>query len=164
MARALADAGVDLLLCETFPHLGEALIAAEECLRTGLPTWVSFTAGPHGELMTPQEMARGAREVSSLGVGAVLVNCTSAAQTLAYVRALAEVCLPANVPVGAYANAGDPDGRFNESAQDPAAAEAYASVAMSWVQAGATVVGSCCGTGPLHIGALSRALTTCARR
>ncbi|MDQ3035401.1 MAG: homocysteine S-methyltransferase family protein, partial [Myxococcota bacterium] len=37
LARTLADAGVDLLLCETFPHVGEALVAVEEAARTGVP-------------------------------------------------------------------------------------------------------------------------------
>ncbi len=36
------------------------------------------------------------------------------------------------------------------------AAEAYADLAVHWVAAGATVVGGCCGTGPLHIAALKR--------
>src|SRR5690606_31364939 len=37
LARALAEAGVDLLLCETFPHIDEAVIATEEAAATGLP-------------------------------------------------------------------------------------------------------------------------------
>src|SRR6185436_12595780 len=64
LARALADAGVDLLLCETFPHAGEALVACEEAVATGLETWVSFTAGPDGSLLSPAEVEAAAREAA----------------------------------------------------------------------------------------------------
>ena len=158
MARALADAGVDILLCETFPHVGEALIAVEEAVRTGLCTWVSFTAGPHGELLTPEEIAAGAREAVNRGASAVMVNCTAAAQTRRYVEALREVASLAKVPFGAYANAGDPEEAFNRGAEDPAAALAYLGFALQWADVGATILGSCCGTGPLHIEALAKAL------
>ncbi|MCC6553059.1 MAG: homocysteine S-methyltransferase family protein, partial [Polyangiaceae bacterium] len=53
MARALAAAGVDLILCETFPHVGEALVAVEEAVATGVPAWVSLTAGPAADLLSP---------------------------------------------------------------------------------------------------------------
>src|SRR6185436_730655 len=86
LARALAAAGVDLLLCETFPHVGEALIAVEEAVATGIATWVSFTAGPEANLLFPDDVARGAREAAARGAQAVLVNCVPAARTLEFVE------------------------------------------------------------------------------
>jgi S-methylmethionine-dependent homocysteine/selenocysteine methylase len=156
MARALAAAGVDLILCETFPHLGEALVATEEAAATGLPVWVSFTAGPDGSLLTPAEMGEGARAAADAGAQAVLVNCTAAAITLPYVEGLARAA-PAGVPVGAYANAGGP-GEWG--ATDEAATSRYVAFARAWVAAGATIVGSCCGTGPAHIAALAAEWTS----
>src|SRR6185436_19015238 len=67
MARALAAAGVDLILCETFPHVGEALVAVEEAVATGIPTWIALTAGPGADLLSPGEVARGAREAVARG-------------------------------------------------------------------------------------------------
>jgi S-methylmethionine-dependent homocysteine/selenocysteine methylase len=142
LARVLADAGVDLLLCEAFPHAGEGLVAVEEAVATGLPAWMAFTAGPEGELMTPQEMGAAAKEAARRGASAVLVNCVAADKTLAYVEALLE----AGVPVGAYANAG---------ADWEAPVETYVAHAREWVAAGATIVGSCCGTSPAHVAALA---------
>jgi homocysteine S-methyltransferase len=79
------------------------------------------------------------------------VCCTAARLTLSYVERLARV----GVPFGAYANAGDPaDGLGGE----PGAADRYAAIAASWMATGATVVGSCCGTGPAHVAALARLL------
>jgi len=149
LARALAAAGVDLLLCETFPHVGEALVAAEEAVSTGLPTWVALTAGPDGALLSPAEVAAGAREAALRGAAAVLVNCTAATRILPYVERLAEV----GVPFGVYANAGAPDERIGWGEGGDAAR--YATLAEGWARAGATLIGGCCGTGPSHIRALA---------
>ena len=150
LAAVLADAGCDLLLCETFPHVGEALAAVEACVATGVETWVAFTAGPDADLLSPEEVARGAREAVARGASAVLVNCVPARVTLDYVRALAGC----GVPFGAYANAGHPTEGLGWEAPSEDAPERYVALAETWVEAGATLVGSCCGTGPAHIRAL----------
>ena len=152
LARALASAGVDLLLCETFPHVGETLIAVEEAVQTGLPTWVAFTAGPEATLLTPAAMEAGAREAVSRGASAVLVNCTPATETLRFVERLGGL----GVPFGAYANAGSTIDGIGWNNVGPDAALAYADLAERWAKAGATLLGSCCGTGPAHIRALAR--------
>lgn len=155
LARVLADAGVDLLLCETHPHVGEALAALDAAVATGLPVWVSFTAGPDADLLTPSQIREGAREAARRGASAVLVNCVPVDATLPFLEALAD----AEVPFGAYANAGHPDARYGWQSTDEAAelaAERYARAARAWISAGATILGACCGTGPAHIEALAR--------
>lgn len=155
LAEVLCDAGVDLLLCETFPHCGEALVAVEEAVRTGLPTWLALTAGPDATLLSPAEVGACAREAVLRGATAVLVNCVPARATLAFVDALSG----AGVAFGAYANAGAPTEGLGWSVTPSAdAAERYADLASQWVAAGATLVGSCCGTGPAHTAALARRL------
>jgi S-methylmethionine-dependent homocysteine/selenocysteine methylase len=153
MARALASAGCDLILCETFPHVGEGLVAIEEAVATGKPVWAAFTAGPSADLLTPEEIARAAIGAALRGACAVLVNCVPATDTLRFVERLAE----AGVPFGAYANAGAPDDRIGWRApeEDPAAPSRYAAHAREWLRAGATILGACCGTGPDHIRALA---------
>ena len=152
MARALAAAGCDLILCETFPHVGEGLVAVEEAVATGVPVWAAFTAGPSADLLTTDAIARAAIEAARRGAIAVLVNCVPATDTLRFVERLAD----AGVPFGAYANAGAPDERIGWRApeEDPAAPSRYAALAREWLRAGATIIGSCCGTGPAHIRAL----------
>ncbi len=156
LARMLATAGCDLLLCETFPHVGEALVAVEEAVATGKPTWVAFTAGPTGELLTPQEVERGAIEAVRRGASAVLVNCLPIASTLAYVERLAS----AGALFGAYSNAGDADDAYGFTPdprhQSADAADRYADVVETWVRAGATILGACCGLGPAHIAAIAK--------
>ena len=143
LARVLAE-GVDLLLCETFPHVGEALAAVAAASATGLPVWVSFTAGFRGDLLTPAEVGRGAEAAVGLGAGAVLVNCVPVAQTLPFVRAIASA-VRGRAAIGAYANV--------EPADRP---DLYAAAAAAWVDAGATILGACCGAGPGHVAALRR--------
>ena len=152
LAEVLVDAGCDLLLCETFPHVGEAIVAVEEAVRTSVETWLALTAGPEANLLTPSAMAAAATRAVDAGATAVLVNCTPATDTLRFVEALAGAKL--GVPIGGYANAGRPDERIGwQSAAEPAA-EAYADLAKRWIDAGATLVGGCCGTGPTHISAI----------
>jgi S-methylmethionine-dependent homocysteine/selenocysteine methylase len=138
-ARALADAGVDLILCETFAHVGEALAALDAALATGLPAWVSFSSGPGDDLLTPARAREGARAAAEAGAARVLVNCVPADRMERWVDAIAR----AGVPIGAYGNAG-----LGPTALSP---EAYADHALRWVALGCTVVGGCCGTGPAHV-------------
>lgn len=150
LARVLAESGCDLLLCETFPHVGEALAAVDACVATGRETWVAFTAGPNADLLSPEAIGRGAREAVARGAAAVLVNCVPAARTLEFVAVLADC----GVPFGAYANAGHPGEGLGWERPHEDAPERYAELAARWRDAGATLLGSCCGTGPSHIAAL----------
>ena len=151
LARLLASQGVDVLLCETFPHVGEALVAVDECVATGVETWVSFTSGPENNLLKLEDVVTGAQEAVRRGARAVLVNCIPATKTLPYVERLASL----GVPFGAYANAGAAEEGLGSS-EGSNGAQAYADFAASWIEAGATLVGSCCGTGPAHIAELKQ--------
>ncbi len=154
LAAVLADAGCDLLLCETFPHLGEAIVAVQEAVRTGVETWVSFTAGPDANLLTPDAIAEGAKRAVDAGASAVLVNCIPAVETLPFVVALQRAGLA--VPIGAYANAGSPDDQIGWTAPSEDAAAAYVAHVRQWIDSGAVIIGGCCGTGKTHIAAIAR--------
>lgn len=153
LASLLAGEGCDLLLCETFPHVEEGLLATQAAVATGLETWTSFTAGPDADLLTPKEVAAGALEAVRIGAAAVLVNCVPARRTLDYVEALAEA-VGGQVLIGAYSNAGHVDEQMGWTSA-PGAPEAYAECAATWVSAGARLIGGCCGTGPAHVAALA---------
>ena len=146
LARALCEAGVDLLLCETFPHLDEAVACVSAAHDTGTQVWASLTAGPEENLLTVGEIHSGAARLIEAGASAVLVNCVPVQHTTRYVEALADL----GVPFGAYANAGPP-GKIVPP-------QRYAAFAQEWVERGATLVGGCCGTNPAHIRALSERL------
>jgi len=155
MAELLADAGADLLLCETFPHPGEALAAVRAAVATGLPTWLSLTAGPTGDLLDDATLRAAAEQAVAAGAAAVLVNCMRPDRLLAAVGVLAD--LP--VPIGAYGNVGVPcpdQGWRTEGDDEPGP---YGQKALDWVDAGASIVGGCCGTTPAHVAAVAAAVT-----
>lgn len=148
-AEALAEAGVDLLLCEAFANIDEALVAVEASVQTGVETWLAMTAGPQGDLLTPAELQRGAMRAADSGAAAILVNCTPARQTTTLIRALRDADLP--VPIGGYANAGTAGW---QSLRDRHI-QSYVAEARRWIAAGATILGGCCGTTPAHLAALT---------
>lgn len=158
LARVLAEEGCDLLLCETFPSVTEGLLATEAALATGVETWTSFTAGPEADLLTPSEMADGARRAVELGAGAVLVNCVPCREVERYVAEIVQR-IGGAVPVGAYANAGHIDDKMGW-ASIPGAPEAYADLARRWYDQGARLIGGCCGTSPAHVAAIAAELAS----
>ena len=152
-ADVLVNHGANILLCETFPHISEGLKAAEAALSTGAETWLSYTAGPNADLLSAEAIALGAREAAKMGVSAILVNCVPAKSAHRYIDAISGH----GIPFGLYANAGHPrDGIGWETGTD--GPKKYAELACRWVDLGATIVGSCCGTGPAHIRKLSAVL------
>jgi S-methylmethionine-dependent homocysteine/selenocysteine methylase len=145
LARVLADEGVDVLLCETFPDATEAVVAVEEAVRTGVETWAALLP------TTSASLRDTARACVAAGARVVLVNCVAAKDTLPFVEALADL----GVPFGAYANAGREEDAIGWGADTEAGARAYEALARAWVAAGASIVGGCCGTGPAHIARLA---------
>jgi S-methylmethionine-dependent homocysteine/selenocysteine methylase len=153
LAHVLAEAGADLLLCETFPSPSEAVVAVEEAVRTGLEAWAALTPGPEGTLLSPAQLVRGAERCARAGARVVLVNCVAASRALPYVAAIARL----GVPFGVYANAGEPSEGLGWGVPDGARAAArYAEYAKRWRDQGATVIGGCCGTGPAHVAAIAQ--------
>ncbi|MFT5356386.1 MAG: S-methylmethionine-dependent homocysteine/selenocysteine methylase [Polyangiales bacterium] len=150
MAEALADE-CDLILCETFPSIEEAVLAARAAVATGRETWVALTAGPEEPLLSTDEMREGAKRLVDEGVSALLVSCSPAAQCRRYVEALAAVGLPA----GVYANAGVADIESGFRSDPKSSPERYLRMAAEWADAGAVIIGGCCGTRPAHIKALN---------
>ena len=150
MAQALAAAGVDIILVETFPHIGEALIAVEEAVATGVPTWVAFTAGPKADLLDVDAIHAGAADAAARGAEVLLVNCIPTAIVSQFLPALADH----GKPFGAYGNAGsaDDESGFKTSALSPSA---YSAAALSWIEMGASIIGGCCGTQVAHIRAIA---------
>lgn len=151
MAEALARAGVDLIIVETVNTGREAVAAARAALATGLPVIVSLVCDPQGALLSGENPGRVAASVVEVGVDAVLVNCAPAPELY---RALRRILESTDVPTGGYGNVGYADeegGWVNTDAIDP---QAYAKYAATWLDEGARIVGSCCGTTPEHTRAL----------
>ena len=86
-----------------------------------------------------------------------MVNCVSAPAVETQIRHL-RARLPATVRIGAYANVGYADAAGNWIITDAVQPDQYASYATTWIEAGASVIGGCCGTTPETIRAISQGL------
>ena len=156
--EVLADpsAGADLLAVETIPSGLEARALGEVLAdHADLPAWVAFSCRDEGHLCdgTPLEEAVPMVTVAP-NVFAVGVNCTSPN----HVASLVEVAARStDRAVVAYPNRG---ASYDAVAKTwgPADPADFATLAWGWVEAGATLVGGCCGTGPDDIRAIAAAI------
>jgi homocysteine S-methyltransferase len=154
---ALVEAGVDLIILETFGNIDElieAISAANEVSPT-LPVVAQMTFMEDGRTLAGETPAEVARRVEGLNIVALGANCTHGPQGL--LEILSELARHTSLPLAAQPNAGSPtfvDGRF-QYATDAAYLARYAG---RYVQAGAALVGGCCGTTPAHVEAMVAAV------
>lgn len=146
--QGLREGGVDFYLVETMIDLREAKAAVMAIKQEGggLPFVVSFTFDRNGCTMTgtPSEVAMAwAEAIGASGVGA---NCGVGPQ--AYVETVDRLRQAGALPIFVYPNAGVP------SDGDWLAPEPFAEACEKLAEAGAAVIGGCCGTTPSHIRAL----------
>ena len=155
--RLLDEAGVDLLVVETMMSLQEsraALIAAKEV--SDLPVMVTMTFEKDGRSLFGTDAKTAAIVLESLGADAVGANCsTGPAQMEDVIRSMTEVTA---IPIIAKPNAGLPAVDENGNTYYNMAADTFAEEMKILVNAGATILGGCCGTSPEYIAKLTKAV------
>lgn len=158
-ARGLAAGGVDAFCIETMSDMGEIGLAIRACKESaGLPVMatLTFAQGPRGYFtmmgITP---AGAAEKLSEAGADVVGSNCGIAIeQMIEIIGAMREAT---DKPILTHINAGLPTIVKGEIIY-PDTPENMASQMGSMVEAGANIIGGCCGTGPDHIRAFAAAL------
>ncbi len=153
----LAEAGVDLLVVETMMSLQEtraALIAAKETC--DLPVMATMTFESDGRTLYGTDAVTAAVVLESLGASAIGANCSTGPDRMEkIIRAMADVT---TVPIIAKPNAGLPGLDENgQTVYDMKEAE-FAEGMKLLVEAGASVIGGCCGTSPSYIRAAKEAV------
>jgi methionine synthase / methylenetetrahydrofolate reductase(NADPH) len=159
---ALVDGGVDYLLLETFSDLNEveqAIRAARDLC--ALPIAASITFNREAKTLTGVTPEIAVRKLVDLGVSVIGANCSTGPRGVfevvsRYRRALDDLG-SSHVYVSAMPNAGYPENR-GERLFYPATPEYFANYARRFLEAGANIVGGCCGTTPEHIGGMRGAL------
>ncbi|MBI4508642.1 MAG: bifunctional homocysteine S-methyltransferase/methylenetetrahydrofolate reductase [Deltaproteobacteria bacterium] len=144
----LVQAGVDLLLLETFVHPGEieAAIGVTRAIGAGIPVVAQVVFGPDGLArggLSPRDVAR---RLADAGADVVGANCGAGPPELFDVGTQ---MVSAGVPVSVQPNAGLPrvvEGRTIYIANP----EHFGVFARRLLQAGVRLVGGCCGTTPEH--------------
>jgi 5-methyltetrahydrofolate--homocysteine methyltransferase len=155
-ALALADAGADLLLIETQFDLGEATSAIEGARSaTHLPIICSFSFDMGSHTMMGLQPARVAQELTILQVDAIGVNCgRSLEENLAALREMRAVT---DKPLWMKPNAGLPRMTDDDVAIYDVTPKIMGDQTTRWIEAGAQIVGGCCGTSPEHLSEIARA-------
>jgi 5-methyltetrahydrofolate--homocysteine methyltransferase len=160
-AAALTEGGVDFLLLETFFVLEEAIAAIEGVKQTSvLPLVVSCSYHQDRHTMMGLQPAHVFDALAPLGVVAIGANC---GKTLDDMMAVAQefhaqrMKTAPSLPLWIKPNAGLPRMIDDVATYEvtPAQMGAYAA---RFVQAGAQIVGGCCGNTPEHVRAIARAV------
>ncbi|MBI5837451.1 MAG: bifunctional homocysteine S-methyltransferase/methylenetetrahydrofolate reductase [Candidatus Eisenbacteria bacterium] len=154
--EGLLEGGADLLVIETFWDMDQALAAiraARAACSLPLVAQMTFTE----ELttlrdMTPEDVARLLEDAGADVIGA---NCSVGPHGI--LEVLERMASVTQLPLSAQPNAGLPrimDGRVVYIASP----DYFAEYAVRFVEAGARLIGGCCGTTPAHVAAMRRTL------
>ncbi|MDO4292241.1 MAG: homocysteine S-methyltransferase family protein [Eubacteriales bacterium] len=154
----LAKAGADLLVVETMMSLQEsraALIAAKEVCPE-LAVMVTMTFEQDGRSLFGTDAATAAVVLSSLGADAVGANCSTGPDQMAgVIRRMAQVT---DIPIIAKPNAGLPSLDGTGQTVYDMGPEEFGRDMTLLLEAGAGILGGCCGTTPEHIRSMTQLL------
>ena len=152
----IVSAGVDVIIIETMTSLQEtraALLASREIC--DLPVLCSLTFEDNGRTLFGTDGMTAVSVLGSLGAAAVGTNCSVGPdKMLEVIRSMAYL---ADIPIIAKPNAGMPSLDEGGNTVYDVGPDDFAKQMMPIIEAGASIVGGCCGTTPDHIRKLKEA-------
>ena len=146
----LKDSGIDLIVAETMINIEESLAAVDAASTVcELPIMCTMTVEADGSIFSGGNIIEAAASLEAAGADAVGVNCSVGPdQLLSVIRNIKE---NVSVPVIAKPNAGMPFIDDKGNAVYSMKADEFANHIKALVDAGAGIVGGCCGTTPEFI-------------
>ena len=168
------DPFVDVWLGETLSLIAEGEAVRQAVAKTGKPFWISFTLdddtaqvnGAEPKLRSGETVRAAAEWAAGSGAAALLFNCSKPEVMKAAVDTAATTFKEkdASLEIGVYANAFE--GEQGETAANEGlhstradlTDDIYSRFACTWADAGATMIGGCCGIGAAHIHKVAGAL------
>ena len=155
-ARAIADAGADAIVLETFSDPAETVLAVAAAKKAGLAVvaCMTFDSGKdHDRTLMGTTPEQAAQKLAEAGADCVGSNCGQGIE--GFVKIAARLKAATDRPIWIKANAGLPE-MIRGRAVYAQTAEKFAAVVPALVQAGARFIGGCCGTTPEFIRAVRR--------
>lgn len=149
--NALIDAGVDLFAVETMMSLQEcrgAVLAIKETCGDTIPILVTLTFQDDMRTLFGTNPETAVIVMESMGVDAVGLNCSTGPDKMHEV--VQRMLRVSSIPLVVKPNAGLPKLEDGKTTYDMDAEE-FAKEMLPLAQMGATILGGCCGTTPLHI-------------
>ena len=154
----------DLIICESVASVTHAEAVLRGASAAGKPVWLALTVmDDDGTHLRSGEPLSNVLPVAQAGASAVLLNCSTPEAITAGLPVLAA----SGMEFGAYANGFEmiSEGFLEDKptvdslqARQDMTPETYADHVLSWVDAGATIVGGCCEVSPAHIAEIARRL------
>lgn len=154
--KAMAEAGADLILLETFIDLQEmraALLAAKEAC--DLPVFCQMAYEANGRTVTGTDAATAAIVLDALGASVIGANCSLGPEQLLEILKIYRQYT--EKPLSVQPNAGLPVLDDQGNTIFPMAPEEMATWIPELIEAGAHYIGGCCGTTPAHIEKMKKA-------
>ena len=155
-ARAIADAGADAIVLETFSDPAEIVLAVAAAKKAGLAVvaCMTFDSGKdHDRTLMGTTPERAAQKLAEAGADCVGSNCGQGIE--GFVKIAARLKAATDRPIWIKANAGLPE-VIRGRAVYAQTAEKFAAVIPALVNAGANFIGGCCGTTPEFIRAIRK--------
>jgi 5-methyltetrahydrofolate--homocysteine methyltransferase len=157
-ATALVAGGVDVIWIETMSHLAEITAAIEgvRSVAPDVPIVATMTFDTRGHTMMGVSPEQAVAALAALGVDAVGGNCGNGPEEMVPVITRMHAAAPTALLV-AKSNAGMPelvDMRAVYRTEPPIMAQQ----ALAMRDAGARIIGGCCGSTPEHLRAMAAAL------
>ncbi len=153
---ALCEAGADLIAAETLLSPEEGAIILDAAAGRDIPVLCSLTVESDGALLFGGNVFDACADLEALGAAAVGVNCSCGPDQLTPV--IAGIKRRVKIPVIAKPNAGLPTITETGEALYSMGPEAFAKAMIPLREAGAALLGGCCGTTPKHIRAMIQAM------
>ncbi|MFT6924703.1 MAG: S-methylmethionine-dependent homocysteine/selenocysteine methylase [Psychromonas sp.] len=159
------EVDVDIWLAETISSIAEANMIKSRTLVTEKPTWIAFTVKDEitseSTLRSGESVYDAVSQIAGQNVSAILFNCSSAevmeTALITAKQALLDQGIEDQVQLGVYANNFPPIADLHEANNGITAIrkdippKKYSEFASSWLSAGASIIGGCCGVSPEHI-------------
>jgi 5-methyltetrahydrofolate--homocysteine methyltransferase len=162
--EALLEGGADAILVETMSDPGEMVLGIEAALACDpdIPVVATYafqkTAGGEFRTMMGTQVAEAIHRAVEAGAGIVGANCGAGLGLEDYVELCREIVAAAgDAYVIIQPNAGAPQ-QVNGRTLYLATPEQMADTASRLLDAGARIVGGCCGTTPAHLAAIAQAI------
>lgn len=155
--QALCEAGIDLIILETFSDLNEMLVALEVARQAcSLPVVASLTYTRDDRTLLGESPTAAAHKLHEMKTDLIGVNCSGGPeQVLRILREMRRAVPEAHF--SAMPNAGWPQ-QAGGRVMYPAGPTYFGNFAPAFRNSGAILIGGCCGTTPQHIAAMRAAL------
>lgn len=157
---ALVEAGIDLLIIETMTDLYEIheAIAAARSIDPHLPVVASMTFTRDDRTLLGDDPVKVARSIQQSGADVIGINCSGGPNQILRILKQMHSAVP-EARFSVMPNAGWPE-QVGGRIMYPASPEYFGEYALAFWQAGASLIGGCCGTTPAHIAVMRQAMET----